>query len=582
MDNYLEPTYLETDFQTSKQRLQELMENSDTFKDYNYEGANITMLLELIAFLQDNTTYFSNKIVKNIFPESSEVYEAIHSIASMRGYWPKGYVAAHTTLRIKVMVDDTDENVPSPGDILTIPAWFTIDTDFQTNEGENITYTTTDTYNVQIPEDLEGDEYEFDILIKQGKFEVLEYFGDDLVNNKLILPSYKFDYDFLPYYENPALVLYINNDPWERVDNFEEYSSEVSLNDDIFILEYDKYQRYNILFSDAHNIPKAQDSIKIIINRTLGPSGNIAANSLKEVRELQTIPYFEGTIINLKESGLITWNSSNLQLEYFTVNNPFASYGAAHPETIEIIRDVSKGVILSQNRNVTNEDYRRHLQLHQDVIKGNAWGWNLHDHWEDYRTTMYLSLILEEEENYIYDDPIEWNGIEILNPTDYTTKLKENILLHLESRKFINTYEIFIPPTFVNFGFVIGLRLKRYYNFEEVKSDVLEKLKFYFNPINRNFGDLINFKNIFNYILNLSITTEDNSFSKIRGIDNIIFRDILTYPETIYEFNEDNNYPMYIENPYAEEYDNVLRSIQLKHDQFPKLIEEVCTFIRED
>jgi hypothetical protein len=177
--------------------------------------------------------------------------------------------------------------------------------------------------------------------------------------------------------------------------------------------------------------------------------------------------------------------------------------------------------------------------------------------------------------------------VEILNPIDYTTELKENILLYLEPRKYINTYEVFIPPKLIRFGFVIGLKLKRYYNFEEVRDDVLAKLNYYFDPINRNFADLIDFKSIYNYILNLSITSPENSFDKIRGINNMVFRDILTYapiepPETVYEPNEDNNYPMYTEEEYSSEYDNILRPIQLKHDQFPVLLDELCSFIKEN
>jgi hypothetical protein len=61
-------------------------------------------------------------------------------------------------------------------------------------------------------------------------------------------------------------------------------------------------------------------------------------------------------------------------LEYFSITNTTPSYGAAYPEKIDQLKVNSKGNIFSQYRNVSNTDYKSYLQLHPDIIKGNAWG----------------------------------------------------------------------------------------------------------------------------------------------------------------------------------------------------------------
>ena len=66
----LTPGYLELDYNTLKTKLQTLLENSETFKDYNFEGSNISTLIELMAYLSELTTFYTNRLAKNFFPES--------------------------------------------------------------------------------------------------------------------------------------------------------------------------------------------------------------------------------------------------------------------------------------------------------------------------------------------------------------------------------------------------------------------------------------------------------------------------------------------------------------------------------
>jgi hypothetical protein len=115
---YLTPSYLEADFNTFKKRLQDLMQNSKTFKDYNYEGANITMLIEMLAYLSELNTYYTNKLAKNMFMDTSDIYETVHSMANERGYKPYGYLAPLLNLTLTINLSGNC----NPGDQLYSPA----------------------------------------------------------------------------------------------------------------------------------------------------------------------------------------------------------------------------------------------------------------------------------------------------------------------------------------------------------------------------------------------------------------------------------------------------------------------------
>jgi hypothetical protein len=45
MTTKLIPNYVDADFVTMKQRLRDLLAKTDTFKDYNFEGANISVAI---------------------------------------------------------------------------------------------------------------------------------------------------------------------------------------------------------------------------------------------------------------------------------------------------------------------------------------------------------------------------------------------------------------------------------------------------------------------------------------------------------------------------------------------------------
>lgn len=596
--------YLQIDYNTSKELFKKLLENSETFKDYNYEGSNISMLIELLSFINDHSTYFSNKIVKNIFPESAEVYETMHSISTIRGYAPKGFIAPHLNLYVSVMVDPNEEFLPSPGDELNIPAWFSFDTGQETEDGEQIKYLTTETHAITIPPDLNTFLYTFNIPVREGEYRVFEYMGDDIVNKKLFLPSSNIDYDIIPYNENPSISLFVNGNPFTRVESFQKDIDTMTYEDDVFVLEYDKYQRYNIVFDK--NI-SANDRIKIITNTTKGPLGNVSSNviHIEELESISTVPYLDGT-------GEISYDDVNFLYNitkdrpvngtYIMLWNPYASFKSALPENIQEVRENSKSLFISQMRNINSLDYQRHLKEHPDILRGNAWGEQEENPGNTYEyNKVYISVIpvfWEENEDswYINGVHIDWERPEIDSsdsifvPQTYNEEFKSLILNHLAPRKYIGSLnEIFTVPELVYFAFDIGIKTKKSYNFVKVVEELKEKLQTYFSNENRNFNEVIDFKLIHNYIFDMSVREKDKSFPLIRGINNLVFRDVLTYtpslsasdPETIYSLNETNDYPMYNVDDYTVDYGNTLKPIKLGFNQFPVLSINNSSFINE-
>ena len=111
--NTLIPDYMDIDFDTAKATLKELLAANPVFKDYDYEGANITIMIELISYLIQLNTYYMNMVAKNQYIPTANMYETTHMLSKLGGYNPMGYRSAATTLSVDINVSATMATNPA-------------------------------------------------------------------------------------------------------------------------------------------------------------------------------------------------------------------------------------------------------------------------------------------------------------------------------------------------------------------------------------------------------------------------------------------------------------------------------------
>jgi hypothetical protein len=124
-----------------------------------------------------------------------------------------------------------------------------------------------------------------------------------------------------------------------------------------------------------------------------------------------------------------------------------------------------------------------------------------------------------------------------------------------------------------------------------VKETVKRKIEYYFSSNNRSFGEVIDFREIQNYILDTSIVSETDDFALIKGIYSLVIRDVMVYvngvpdPTHIYPDNIVNDFPHFINTGYVGNNDdasyNILTPIQLGYNQFPRLASDFCIYVNE-
>ncbi len=549
----LVPEYLRIDFQTLINRLKTQIQNSDVFRDTDYEGSNITILAELMAYIGELQTFYTNKVAKNIYMETSDIYENVHRLATLIGYDPKGFRGAKGSISVTVSAGVT------AGDILNIPKWHQISSTQTDPDGDTIFYATTESHTVT----ASAVPYLFSLFVRQGEVANLSFTGDDIVDNEILLPVGDYGYDDNLADENETVELRVNGDLWTRVSDFFDLISGLQETNTVYKFEYDKYQRHKIVFSALRAVPDDTATIAATVLKSLGANSGVGPQTI-------TQPSIE-FVYNTTQSAFLD-NST------ITVSNSAATIGAADPEPIDQIKDNSQGQLHAQFRNVSKADYISNLSSRSDIVSTNVWGEQEVAPSGD--TSEYNKVHIVSYPNPWGNSTIETsaasgdNGFEYVVPHTLSTSWREDLEDYLEPRKMLTVYEQFEIPLLIYFRYDIGIRVARTYNYASVRDAVLNKLKYYFDPTLRNFNEQINFRNIEEFILDRSIVSDGTLFSSadrfedIAGVRNLIFRDIDIQNATVYEPNP-TMFPRYVVTPYVG--DNKLRTIELGFEQFPDI-----------
>jgi len=577
----LAPNYVDFDFNTFKAKIQEQLELSSTFSNVNYEGGNVTVLIELIAYISELTSFYLNKIAKNVYIDSANIYENVSRLSQLVGYYPLGYRSSRTTLKLAII-----DNVINNSTITINPwaeAWTTppTDEDAYISGTEAIYFSTTESTVLTYPDDFTLNTitgyYEYSgIEVTQGKIKNYTYSGRDLVDNSIYLPTLNFSYDDDLEDSIPSIQLTVNGTEWSRIDDFYDELSGLYDDDNVYVLRYNKYENYIIEFSESRNIPSLNDIIEVTLLETLGPDGNLS---------LGWITQTNNDFITVTTSADVSYS---LDTSDFSITNEVAATGGSLPDTISEIKEHAKNNTHAQYRCVTKTDYEGYLIQHNTILDANVWGEQEQNPITNGDVRNYNKVYISIVPTDPWDDKLTYytntDGINIA--TGYDTDYLTTISSYLEPRKMLCAYEEYIIPDFTYFKFTLSVRIRSNYRFVEVRKDLRDKLEYYFSPANRSFNEKISFNEIIYFLLDANQKSSINSFAKVSGILNLNIRDIAFYDVVSqtwinpYEYGS-IYYPKYINYDTSQWGENLLKVVQLDQNQFPYISIADCVIEEE-
>ena len=106
--------YTNLDFGQVKTTLREYLKENSNFTDYDFEGSNLSTILDVLAYNTYITSYNANMVANEVFIDSATLRENVVSLARNIGYLPKSRKASTATISFFV---DTSNILPVPSTI---------------------------------------------------------------------------------------------------------------------------------------------------------------------------------------------------------------------------------------------------------------------------------------------------------------------------------------------------------------------------------------------------------------------------------------------------------------------------------
>tara|TARA_B100000902_G_scaffold28601_1_gene34393 strand:+ start:606 stop:2531 length:1926 start_codon:yes stop_codon:yes gene_type:complete len=319
------------DFDQIKTTLKDYLQTNANFTDYDFEGSNLSTVVDLLAYNTYITSYNANMVTNEVFIDSATLRENIVSLARNIGYLPRSRKASRTSVSFFV---DTTDIIPSPS-IVTLK--------------KGVVATTAGTFGNQsyifsILEDISVPVFnniaEFtDIMVYEGNVLNIN-FTYSLRNptQKFIVPNAGVDTELISVHVK-------SNEQSTAKTKYNAHSSlfDISRDSKVYFLQEIEDERYQLLFGDGIFGKKLEEGnfIEADYIVTSGDTGN--------------------GVGQLSFSGSLTYGRNGEDYNITSgisllTTNTFAT-GGEMIESIDSIRKFAPRIYASQNRAVTAADY---------------------------------------------------------------------------------------------------------------------------------------------------------------------------------------------------------------------------------
>ena len=315
------------DFNQIKTSLRDYLRANSDFTDYDFEGSNLSSIIDLLAYNTYINSYNANMVTNEVFIDSATLRENVVSLAKNIGYTPRPRRAAKALVSFAVDVGDTTavSVTLKKGIVATTAATF---------GGTNYTFS--------IPEDItvgvdDAGLALFDsITVYEGVY-IQQQFSVSArtPNQKYILTNSGIDTNLIRVNvkdsENSTIV---------RKFTQSKGLFDVKSDSPVFYLQEVENERYEILFGDGiFGLPVQEPNVVQV--------GYIVSNG-ENGNNLSRLSY-AGQLVN-NNGASITTNITTMVVDQ-------QSYGGAQIESVDSIKKYAPQIYASQNRAVTTVDY---------------------------------------------------------------------------------------------------------------------------------------------------------------------------------------------------------------------------------
>jgi len=335
------------DFDQIKTSIKDYLRVNSNFTDYDFEGSNLSTILDTLAYNTYITSYNANMVSNEVFIDSATLRENVVSLARNIGYVPRSKKASIATVSFTINVSNTTAVA------VTLKAGAVMASrSVGVNSTKNFIFSIPN--DITVPVNSSGFADFYNIEIYEGTYITQTFTVDSAnVNQKFVLPNSGIDTDLLS-------VVVRDTQESTVTRKFKLFNSlfDVTASTRAYFIQEIGQERYELLFGDGIFGVKL-DNNNVVEASYIITNGESANNINKFA--------FIG---NLKSSSGDTISSG-----VSIVTTEVSSGGGKSIESVNSVKKYAPQIYASQNRAVTAADYEALIpQIYPEAESVSAYG----------------------------------------------------------------------------------------------------------------------------------------------------------------------------------------------------------------
>lgn len=375
------------DFDTIKESFKNYLRNQSNFRDYDWDGSNLNVLLEVLAYNTYINSFYANMLASELFLDSAQFKDSVISHAKELNYLPRSFRSAKATVNIVFSSNAASVQIVKG-------------TSFSARVGSNsFSFTVPDNLVITNPSGANTITAS-NVSIYEGTYVVDQYVVDySLPIQRFVLSN--------PTIDTSSITVVVVEDSGANNITYERADSLYGLNSGSlkYFIQACEAEKYEILFGDNVIGRRPKNGATVIVDYRAS-SGELPNGANAFISD--------GPIDGI--SGV-------------TVSSINAASGGSISERIESIRVTAPRYFRTQERAVTASDYETLLQSNfSEITAISVYGG------EDLNPPQYGKV-------FISADLVNSDTIPTFKQQEYTAFLK--------SRAPISITPVFVDPDFL-------------------------------------------------------------------------------------------------------------------------------------
>jgi len=478
------------DFDTHKNTLKQYLKSQTRFQDYDFEGSNINVLLDILSYNTFHNMFYLNMVASEMFLDSAQLRDSVISHVKELNYTPRSFKSAEAVVDISIVTSDMSKrSIPIVKGQTFTSRFDNRNFTFSTNEAIIL-----DAYTVNSNNTLTFTKS--NVTLYEGYFVNDTFTFGASPSQRFVLSNRNSD--------TSSITVTVIEDVGATTLNYTKASSLFNLNasSEVFFIQAAENEQYEIVFGDGVSGRKPKDNSIIAVEYRISngqlPNG---CNS-----------FIPDTNIDGENAITVTTVSS--------------AVGGNVSETLEEIKFNAPRHFTSQERAVTTEDYENLLRQNFSEINAvSAYGG------EDLDPPQFGRV-------FVAVDLVDVDGLPRSKKDEYYRFLKPRSPVSIEPE--------FVEPgyTFIEVNSIVNQDLNTSkLSSEDIKTIVVSAIRNYALTNLNNFNRVFRYSNLVNVI--------DSSQSSIISNETTIRVLKLVVPELNVDFTFDVDFQIPLDTSAA-------------------------------